>query len=329
MTRTNPRTTRRRHGESGQALLVVIAITAGVVLLLAGVQISVVGQTQIASRTELSQKALQAAEAGVNDYQAWVNASANKWAYAENYCSSGVAWSTTPPNPSTACTTTPDPHNPAFAGHLDPHCATSTAGAHSGTPGHRTYFGWEVDSTATGVSEEYQYVVDSRMASSTSTPYVHVFVTGRAGHSGQYACTTLKLGMNGPVSKVLANPVTILPAVSCMGATEQMSPPSASAKYMEIQATGGNGAGGGNGVLATGGGPGGNGETATAIFDASTVYVNAGCQGGISSQITTGGGGFAPGGSPPNTADAGGGGGGASAVCKVTPCNTKKITAAN
>ncbi|MHB8218724.1 MAG: pilus assembly PilX family protein [Acidimicrobiales bacterium] len=314
---------RRRRDERGQALLVVIAITAGVVLLLAGVQLSVVGQTQIASRTELSQKALQAAEAGVNDYQAWVDASTNKWTYAKEFCSSGVTWSTTTPNPDTKCSKTPDPHNPAFSGKFDPNCATSASNATSGTPGHGSYYGWEVDSTATGISQEYQYVVDSRMASSSTKPYVHVFVTGRAGHSGQYTCTTLKLGMNGPVNQVLAKPVTILPAVSCTGTTKKLTPPS-NAVYMQIQATGGNGAGGGNGggILTFGGGQGGNGETATAIYKATTVYVNAGCQGGGTSQITTGGGGFAPGGSLPKTGDAGGGGG-ASAVCTVTPC---KIT---
>ncbi len=329
--KTGSQSLRGRPDEQGQALLVVIAITAGVVLLLAGVQLSVVGQTQIASRTELSQKALQAAEAGVNDYQAWVDASTGKWAYAEDYCSSGVHWSETATNPPTQCSKTPDPNNPAFSGKFDPKCTTSTANFHSGLPGQKTYIGWEVDSTATGISQEFQYVVDSRMASSTTKPYVHVFVTGRAGQSDRYTCTTLKLGLTGPVDQVLAKPVTILPAVSCTGTTKKLAPPH-TAKYMEIQATGGNGAEGGNGggLFTTGGGKGGNGETATAIYNATTVYVNAGCQAGSTSQITEGGGGFAPGGSLPSTGDAGGGGG-ASAVCTVTPCKATNpnITSAN
>lgn len=113
-----------RKGEEGQALAAVMGLTAVMALLIVSVELSSIGQARLATITTSSEEALLAAEAGANDYQAWLAGSNNTWAYASAYCSNGVVWPISAPWSSTQCSAHPDPKNPAYVGALDQHCAT-------------------------------------------------------------------------------------------------------------------------------------------------------------------------------------------------------------
>ncbi len=314
-----------RKGEEGQALAAVMGLTAVMALLIVSVELSSIGQARLATITTSSEEALLAAEAGANDYQAWLAGSNNTWAYASAYCSNGVVWPISAPWSSTQCSAHPDPKNPAYVGALDQHCATDLS----------TTSGWELfkgSTSAGGQNEEFQYVVDSRQATPTGG-FVHVFVTGRAGRSGHYACRTLKLAINSPGLQTLPNPPTLISptSASCNGSTVPVpsAPVGSGAAYVEIEATGGSGEGGGNGGLTTGGGRGGSGQAVLGVFPyggasalgSAPLFVNVGCQGGSSTGITQGGAGFNHGGSAVPSSAKGGGGGGSTAVCvNINPC---------
>jgi len=318
---------RLRRTDEGQGLVMVIAVVAIAAIVLGALEISVIGDAQLAASSTSQEQALQAAETGLADYQTQVNGSASQWQYAMSYCSSGTF----------ACNingtvANPDPGNPAFSGIPDPSCTTSAYNATSGTPGSATYYGWETvhGSSSGGYSEQFQYVVDSSVAKALGG-YVHVFITGRAGNSGHYVCSTIKALYNGP-QLTNANTVQLAPA-SCSGSTIPVTAPVAGTNIARvlIEATGGTGQTGGSSGLSSGGGVGGAGETVEATYAAtntSSLYVNLGCQGGSNTSIVQGGPGFAQGGSLPNSGNAGGGGG-ATAVCAISPCTSSTINSGN
>jgi hypothetical protein len=336
---------RGRKNEEGQALVVVIAVVAITAILMVALEVSVIGDAQLAATSTSQEQALQAAESGLADYQTWVNGSDSQWQYAMDFCSSGTYPGgsgqvgcledaagnprTTPP------AANPDPANPAFSGVPDSSCRTSAYNATSAPAipaGQPDYYGWVTfhGSTTGGFAEQFQYVVDSSLAKSLGG-YVHVFVTGRAGTSHHYVCSTVKALYNGP-QLTAVNTEQLAPAY-CSGSTIPVTPPPAGTNInaVTIEATGGAGQTGGSAGLSAGGGLGGTGETVEATYAASsstTLNVNIGCQGGSNTSITQGGPGFAPGGSLPTKGDAGGGGG-ATAVCSVSPCTSSTITNGN
>ena len=167
---------RLRRTDEGQGLVMVIAVVAIAAIILGALEISVIGDAQLAASSTTQEQSLQAAETGLADYQTNVNGSLNQWQYAENWCSSGSfacpIQPTSTANYTTACPSgtgsatqaNPDRGNPAFSGIPDPACATSAYNATSGTPGSPNYYGWENvhGSTSGGFSEQFQYVWSTR-----------------------------------------------------------------------------------------------------------------------------------------------------------------------
>jgi hypothetical protein len=318
---------RLRRTDEGQGLVLVIAVVAVAAIVLGALEISVIGDAQLAASSTSQEQSLQAAETGLADYQTNVNGSASQWQYAMSYCSSGTFGCNI-----NGTVANPDPGNAAFSGIPDPHCATSAYNATAGTPGSANYYGWVTvhGSSSGGFSEQFQYIVDASLAKPLGG-YVHIFVTGRAGSSGHYSCSTIKALYNGP-QLTSVNTVQLSPA-SCSGSTIPVPAPAAGTNIARvlIEATGGSGQTGGSSGLSAGGGVGGTGETVEATYaasDTSTLYVNLGCQGGSNTSIVQGGPGFASGGSLPGSGNAGGGGG-ATAVCAVSPCTSSTITSGN
>jgi len=326
---------RRQRNDEGQGLIVAIAAVAIAATLMVALEISVVGDAKLATASTNQEQALQAAETGLANYQTWVNGSASQWRYAMNWCSSGTFSGCANRVGTTPTSANPDPNNAAFSGVPDPACMTSPYSATSAgsSVGTANYFGWVTvhgSGAGGGFAEQYQYVVDSSLAKPLGG-YVHVFVTGRAGRSGHYVCSTLKALYNGP-QLIGANTVVLAPA-SCSGQTLAVTAPAVGTgiNAVSIEATGGAGQTGGSGGLSSGGGAGGKGETVEATYAASnttTLYVNIGCQGGSNTSITPGGAGFSSGGALPSNGNAGGGGG-ATAVCSISPCTSSSITGSN
>ena len=214
----------------------VIGMQAMMSLLLSSVKLSAVGQTPLARQVTYRTQAPQDTQAGIADYQSRLGASAGGWAYALGHCSAGSF---------SACTTTPDSADPAFSGVPDTSCTTSAATATRSTPGDPGYFGWVVTHGSTsGYNEEYQYVVDSAAATATGGA-VRLWVTGRAGTSGRYTCTTEEVDIAGPTVETVSS-LSLLPPAACTGTPQPVTLPSATsgATYVEIQATGGAGAAG-------------------------------------------------------------------------------------
>jgi hypothetical protein len=87
MNRTAPA---RGRQEPGQALVVIVAIVALLVLIPASVQMMAVHQLPTSQQTTFAQQALEAARGGLSDYVNWAQTHAG---YPSSYCSSGVpAW---------------------------------------------------------------------------------------------------------------------------------------------------------------------------------------------------------------------------------------------
>ena len=337
---------RLHRTDEGQGLVIVIAVVAIAAIMLGALEVSSISGTKLTVANQSSEQALQAAQTGLADYESNVNASPSQWQYAMDYCSSGTfgcqigtADANTPSgnaeeaiDPPGETAEAPDPQNAGFSGIPDPHCTTSAYNATAGNAGTASYFGWTSvhGSTTGGFSEQFQYVVDSTSATPLGG-YAHVFVTGRAGTSGHYVCTTIKALYNGPQT---TNVNTVqLSSASCSGLSIPVQAPVAGTNIARvlIEATGGGGQTGGSAGLSAGGGIGGSGETVEATYAAtntSKLYVNLGCQGGSNTSIIQGGPGFASGGSLGSQGNAGGGGG-ATAVCSVTPCTSSAITSSN
>ena len=204
---------RLHRTDEGQGLVIVIAVVAIAAIMLGALEVSSISGTKLTVANQSSEQALQAAQTGLADYESNVNSSPSQWQYVMDYCSSGTfgcqigtADANTPPgnaeeaiDPVGETAEAPDPQNAGFSGIPDPHCTTSAYNATAGTVGTASYFGWTSvhGSTTGGFSEQFQYVVDSTSATPLGG-YAHIFVTGRAGTSGHYVCTTIKALYNGP-----------------------------------------------------------------------------------------------------------------------------------
>jgi hypothetical protein len=319
-----------RRNDEGQGLIAVIALVAVSAVLIVALEATVLNDGHASAISTSQEQALQSAQAGLADYQTWMNSTSPTWSYAYDHCSSG-SFAGGP------CTSVgPDKNNVAFSDVPDPSCSTSSANSTNAAPGQAGYFGWVTHrGNVNGFVEQFQYIVDSSQANASSA-YVHVFVTGRAGHSGHFTCSALKGLYNGPQYAENAE-TTFLTPTSCNGqpldgGTPFAAPtdPADPVAMVTITATGGTGESGGTGssanggvgiqgVQSTGGGAGGTGETVTATYAASaqsSASVDVGCQAGNPTTVTTSGKGFSSGGSSPGNA---GGGGGSTAVCLVTP----------
>jgi hypothetical protein len=337
-----------RKDDGGQALIVVIALVAISAILILALEVSVLGDSKVSANSTSQEQALQAAQAGLADYQTYVGTGTPQWSYASEHCSVGTfgsaitgVTSTGPCNIAAGGTTVngiaytglPDPGNRGMADVPETNCRGGSATARIGTPGTTGYMGWVTTrGNTSGFVEQYQYVVDSSLAT-PSAGYVHIFVTGRAGRSGHFTCTTVKALYNGPQYSNNVS-TTFLTPVACNGqplshvGQAPQYPGDPVAKVM-IQTTGGTGETGGTGsstgsgvgiqgVQSTGGGAGGAGETVTATYSATattSLSINIGCQAGSPINVAVGGAGFSSGGSSSGNA---GGGGGSTAVCLIT-----------
>jgi hypothetical protein len=328
-----------RRDDEGQGLIAVIALVAVSAVLIVALEATVLNDGHVAAISTSQEQALQSAQAGLADYQTWMNSTSPTWSYAYQHCSSGTFPGASGPAGNPCYTFGPDKNNLAYSDTPDPSCGSSSATSTNGTPGNAGYFGWVTHrGNVNGFVEQFQYVVDSTQASASSA-FAHVFVTGRAGKSGHFTCSTLKALYNGPQYAENAETTFLTPA-SCNGqpldnTTPFSAPndPSDPVAMVTITATGGTGESGGTGssanggvgiqgVQSTGGGAGGTGETVSATYAASSASlaaVDVGCQAGNPTTVTTSGKGFSSGGSSPGNA---GGGGGSTAVCLVTPVAT-------
>ena len=69
---------RLRRTDEGQGLVMVIAVVAIAAIVLGALEISVIGDAQLAASSTSQEQALQAAETGLADYQTQVNGSASQ-----------------------------------------------------------------------------------------------------------------------------------------------------------------------------------------------------------------------------------------------------------
>src|ERR1019366_2258102 len=76
--------------DEGQGLIIVIAVVAIAAILMLALEVSVIGDSQLAATSTSQEQALQAAQSGLANYETWVNGSLNQWEYAMNYCSAGT-----------------------------------------------------------------------------------------------------------------------------------------------------------------------------------------------------------------------------------------------
>jgi hypothetical protein len=321
----------RATNEKGQALVVVAALLATLVMLPVSVQLLATGQAPLANAAAYQQEAIEAARTGLADYvnhaETYDNAnySSNSTSYSK-YCSSGsFSTCTSGFSPSRTVDTT----DPAFA---------SSFGANS----------WvTVESGNTAGNAAYQYVVDTSSVANTAcpTPYT-VYAIGRAGAGTRYVYEELKAVMQ----DVPGNPVVCPapPPVSGSCTTSNFSvtvPPGAGyAKLVLYGAAGGTATGGTTGGANNGeagstdtayvqvtpgqtldfslGGAGGDGD-----FDLLNLFGNGGQSGcgGIAGLDGGAGGGAGA----TVLSGEGGGGGAATAVCWGTAtsssCNSATI----
>ena len=341
----------RRNGqfEAGQAAL---AIILGVVLVMVTLplvaDLLVTGQQSVVQTSANQQQALQAAQAGLVDFDNHV--AANPYYAAApplGYCSAnGTSASNSfllTPNlagnpPCTSGTT--DPNDPGFSNAFDPNCTTSSATAPQGitpAPAPSNNYGWDLVSGSQSngaLNAEYQFVVDSRAVTSTTiangTAIAYVYVTGRSGSSGHYACRSIKAAVN----VLNPNSTTSTTLSSWLPPTIVQSPPSTTG-YQTVTFTiiGGSGAAGGNGFFVKGGAGGlGGSVTGSFIFPndfpGTTTPIYFGYQAGLAGSLKPktgngGGTGYAAGGAAGGDS---GGGGGASAFCIMPSTSSSEGT---
>jgi hypothetical protein len=311
--RSNTRPQPRRGttvGEAGQAAL---AIILGVVLVMVTLplvaDILVNGQQAIVGTSQNAEQALAAAQAGLADFENHVAADAY---YATAVTSTTSAVNSTPVGYCSAngtgttsfldqetiggvnysgCTSgSTDPNDPGFSEALDTGCPSDSASAvpPSGTPSTSAY-NWDLFSgseTAGQENSEYQFVVDSRMVTTSATTTTggstdpigsgtataYVYVTGRSGISGHYTCRSLKAAVN------MLDPTNATATTSSWGTPSitnpvTQPPPSngTGTQTVTFSIVGASGAAGGNGLFIKGG-SGGVGGTVSGTFTAPADY---------------------------------------------------------
>jgi hypothetical protein len=304
-TTRNSDSRRSRKSEKGQAAL---AIILGIVLVMVTVplvaDLLVTGQEEVVYTSQDTTQALQAAQAGLVDFENHV--AADDYYASSNpnqgYCSadglpsaqdsfiaSGPAgWVTGGPNypacDSSAATPVgdTDPNDPGFSNAFDPHCTTSiSTNSLSAINAPDTSFAWDLYSGSDVNGEansEYQFVVDSRAVNSGTInggdAMAYVYVTGRAGVSGHYVCRTIKAAVN-----VLDPDAATAIATSAWGTAviSTPSPPPNVNQTVSFTITGASGASGGSGFFIKGG-TGAVGATVTGTFTAPADWPGTGTQ---------------------------------------------------
>ena len=161
-----------RDSELGQATAIVIAVVLVMVLMSFALYQLVSGQSSNATIGANSKQALQAAQAGLSEFQNLVK---SNQAFGTSYCSEKETAKWTCGNNQTK----PPTLYPAYVTKFTA-CKTSTS----------TSTHWAQISSRGPNSSGYQYVVNSSGASSGSGT-IYVYVTGRAGQSKNYTCTSL------------------------------------------------------------------------------------------------------------------------------------------
>ena len=323
------------HSEAGQAAL---AIILGIVLVMVTVplvaDLLITGQQAVVQTSQNQQQALQAAQAGLVDFDNHV--AVNPYYAAApplGYCSANGTGANSFIDLSTlqeirkCASGTTDPNDPGFSNAFDPNCTTSSAIAPLTTPPAAYTYGWDLLSgskSAGSLNAEYQFVVDSRDVTSTTiaagTATAYVFVTGRSGSSGHYACRSIKAAVNvlNPNSTTSTTLSTWLPPT----VSPPPPPPTTGYQTVTFNIVGGSGAAGGAGFLVKGG-TGGFAGTATGTFvfpndfPGTTTPIYFGYQVGLAGSLKPksgngGGTGYAAGGAAGGDS---GGGGGATAFC--------------
>ena len=144
-------------------------------------------QGQVTANSSLSKLALQAAQAGITDYQSHGNANP---AYPVSFCSDGAGAPAGATAPSWKCTQGADPHNSAFVDWFNQLPAGSTAPTPSCSSSTQCD-GWAEMDAGSAQSSGYQYVVDSAGVQGTIGGTAYLYVLGRAGKPGRYTCTEL------------------------------------------------------------------------------------------------------------------------------------------
>ena len=118
--------------EDGQALFMVLGIITIVVLLATAVELSLADHLRLQSTTTRSEEAVQAADTGLANFESWVSSSTGKWYDGYTYCSKGSFTS--------GCgAKTPNSHDPAYVGKLNPGCSSTSSTYHTKTPGASNY----------------------------------------------------------------------------------------------------------------------------------------------------------------------------------------------
>ncbi len=284
--------------------MIVLGVVTVMIAIPSALYMQTLGQEAVSSAVDYSAEALQAAQAGIADYQAHLNA--RPVGYAEAYCSPATGkWTC-------GGATTTDTSDPAFVSNVDGTCRTSPASS----------AGWLLDSgSSTGANSQYQFVVNSSAVTpasvaSASGAMVYVYATGRAGPysgaTGRYTCRTVKAAF-----QVKAQGLSPPPLASC-GTTATVTVPS-DANAMVVTVTGAAGAAGTQGSWAASAGTGGTAQQVVAEFTGLHAGTSYTAVTGCKATGPVGGMGFAAGGDAGASAGgggvAGGGGGGASALC--------------
>lgn len=308
------RKTRTTHrDEGGQALLIVVVMSSLLSVVVFGAQALVNAQTPTVASTDAVAYALQAAHAGVDDYITQLDMVGPQMLAPS--CSQFFCGTTDPP-PSTYLEFVNCPYNS-----VDSSCPPSTSWANTGS--------------GSGISVQYQYMVNSKGFNATSqTPQsVTVWSTGRAGSHGRWAYQTVRativLDQSGP-SVLYPSSVH-----SCSANEAQWTAPPG-ATYAEFTIDGGSGGssssesgGAGQEVIGAIAVEPGWTFTASAGFQggwgykelAGLLYAQGG-PGGCGHMSMTGGNGGGEGVNLLSTT--GGGGGGGSGLCYgiIAQCNT-------
>lgn len=234
------RAPRHRRAEHGQALAVIAALLAGLVMIPVAVQLLSTGQAPVATGSSYQQLALQAARAGVSDYLSWAESYDNKY-YSSNYnsysiyCSSGAFTKCSSNLSPAGGTSGRDVDNPAFA--------TTWNDSHWVTVGSGNSLG----------NAAYQYLVDSSSVANEHCPSAYpVYVVGRAGTGTHLVYQQLQVTVQDNPGAPTVCPAPPPASGSCTTSVYSINvPPGATYASLVLY--------GGAGGAASGGGTGGGG----------------------------------------------------------------------
>ena len=322
-----------QRSDTGQSALALVVVLVFVLSLLIGVLVTqTINSVPLASASVLEEVAQQAAQAGAAAYQNLISEVPGD---ASAYCSaySAIGLSAASGKCTSSGTVPGSTIDPAFVASFPSGSCNSS----------KSSTGWTqaTISTDSGITGQYQYVVNSSQLQGNATGgNVFVYATGRAGVSGRWQCQTVKssvwvqISQKGVAQSLTTNNTytSVNTPVGCTG--------TCTVTTATITAAGGSGGEGNNWPFGGAGGSGGRGEELTTTFVIpvnATIEIDAGTQG---TQGGYGGTGFGAGGnsgSPGNNTSGSGGAGtgvclfntsGGTCSASVPPCTTAVTTLA-